>query len=183
MINLTHVTTVIGILLGGLMPFIVAAITLKAVGRTANKMVIEIRRQFKEIPGLLEGKSKPDNARCVGIVTHGALKEMILPGILAVVAPLLVGFILGKEALGGFLAGATTCGVLLGIMMTNGGATWDNAKKWIEEGNLGGKGTATHAAAIVGDTVGDPFKDTTGPSMNILIKLMAIVSLVFAPLL
>jgi len=183
MINLTHVLTVIGLLLGGLMPFIVAAITLKAVGRTANKMVIEIRRQFREITGLLEGKAKPDNARCVGIVTHGALKEMILPGILAVIAPLLVGFILGKEALGGFLAGATTCGVLLGIMMTNGGATWDNSKKWIEEGNLGGKGTPTHAAAIVGDTVGDPFKDTTGPSMNILIKLMAIVSLVFAPLL
>ena len=183
MINLTHITTVIGLFLGGLMPFIVAAITLKAVGRTANKMVIEIRRQFREIAGLLEGKAKPDNARCVGIVTHGALKEMILPGILAVIAPLLVGFILGKEALGGFLAGATICGVLLGIMMTNGGATWDNAKKWIEEGNLGGKGTPTHAAAIVGDTVGDPFKDTTGPSMNILIKLMAIVSLVFAPLL
>ena len=182
-INLTHVTTVIGILLGGLMPFIIAAVTLKAVGRTANKMVIEIRRQFREITGLLEGKAKPDNARCVGIVTHGALKEMVLPGILAVIAPLIVGFILGKEALGGFLAGATTCGVLLGIMMTNGGATWDNAKKWIEEGNLGGKGTPTHAAAIVGDTVGDPFKDTTGPSMNILIKLMAIVSLVFAPLL
>ena len=182
-INLTHVVTVIGLFIGGLMPFIVAAITMKAVGRTANKMVIEIRRQFKEITGLLEGKAKPDNARCVGIVTHGALKEMVLPGVLAVIAPLLVGFILGKEALGGFLAGATICGVLLGIMMTNGGATWDNAKKWIEEGNLGGKGTPTHAAAIVGDTVGDPFKDTTGPSMNILIKLMAIVSLVFAPLL
>ncbi len=182
-INLTHVYTVIGLLIGGLMPFIVAAITMKAVGRTANKMVIEIRRQFREITGLLEGKAKPDNARCVGIVTHGALKEMILPGVLAVITPLLIGFILGKEALGGFLAGATVCGVLLGIMMTNGGATWDNAKKWIEEGNLGGKGTPTHDAAVVGDTVGDPFKDTTGPSMNILIKLMAIVSLVFAPLL
>jgi len=183
LINLTEVNTVIGLLIGGLMPFIIAAITLKAVGRTANKMVIEIRRQFREIKGLREGKAKPDTASCVGIVTHGALGEMILPGILAVITPLLVGFILGKSALGGFLAGATTCGVLLGIMMTNGGATWDNAKKWIEEGNLGGKGTSTHAASVVGDTVGDPFKDTTGPSMNILIKLMAIVSLVFAPLL
>ncbi len=182
-INLTEVTTVIGLLMGGLMPFIIAAITLKAVGRTANKMVIEIRRQFREIKGLREGRAKPDTASCVSIVTQGALREMVLPGVLAVIIPLIVGFVLGKSALGGFLAGATTCGVLLGIMMTNGGATWDNAKKWIEEGNLGGKGTLTHAAAVVGDTVGDPFKDTTGPSMNILIKLMAIVSLVFAPLL
>lgn len=152
-------------------------------GRTANKMVLEIRRQFREIKGLREGKAKPDTARCISIVTYGALKEMILPGVLAVVAPLIVGFLLGKTALGGFLAGATTCGVLLGMMMVNGGAVWDNAKKWIEEGNLGGKGSPTHAAAVVGDTIGDPFKDTTGPSMNILIKLMAIVSLVFAPLL
>ena len=182
-INLTHVGTIIGIFLGALMPFIVVAITLKAVGRTANRMVIEIRRQFKEIVGLLQGKAKPDTGRCVDIVTRGALQEMILPGILAIIAPIAIGFILGKEALGGFLVGSTVCGVLLGIMMTNGGATWDNAKKWIEDGNLGGKGTPTHAAAIVGDTVGDPFKDTTGPSMNILIKLMAIVSLVFAPLL
>jgi len=182
-INLTEVTTVIGLLIGGLMPFIIAAITLKAVGRIANKMVKEIRRQFQQIRGLREGKAKPDTAACVGIVTGGALGEMILPGMLAIVTPLIVGFLLGKSALGGFLAGATTCGVLLGIMMTNGGATWDNAKKWIEEGNLGGKGTPVHAAAVVGDTVGDPFKDTTGPSMNILIKLMAIVSLVFAPLL
>jgi len=182
-INLTDVTTVIGLLIGALMPFIIAALTLKAVGRTGNKMVIEIRRQFREITGLLEGKANPDTSLCVDIVTKGALKEMILPGLLAVVAPLTVGFIMGKEALGGFLAGSLSCGVPLGLMMTNGGATWDNAKKWIEEGNLGGKGTATHAAAVVGDTVGDPFKDTTGPSMNILIKLMAIISLVFAPLL
>ncbi|MCK5533999.1 sodium-translocating pyrophosphatase [bacterium] len=181
-INLTNTTTVIGLLLGGLMPFIMAALTLKAVGRAANKMVIEIRRQFREIAGLMEGKAKPDTKRCVDIVTTGALKEMILPGLIALLAPLVVGFVMGKEALGGFLAGATTCGVLLGIMMSNGGACWDNAKKWIEEGNMGGKGTPTHAAAVVGDTVGDPFKDTSGPSMNILIKLMAIVSLVFVPL-
>ena len=181
-IDLANVKVVIGLLLGALMPFIIAALTLKAVGRTADKMVIEIRRQFKEILGLREGKAKPDTARCVDIVTKGSLKEMIIPGVLAVIAPLAVGFIIGKEALGGFLAGALVCGVLLGIMMTNAGATWDNSKKWIEEGNLGGKGTSTHEASIVGDTVGDPFKDTTGPSMNILIKLMAIVALVFAPL-
>ncbi len=181
-INLTDVKVVMGIMIGGLMPFAIAALTMKAVGKTANKMVIEIRRQFKEILGLREGKAKPDTARCIDIVTKGALKEMILPGILAFIVPLIIGFVLGKQALGGFLAGATTVGVLLGIMMVNGGATWDNAKKWIEEGNLGGKGTPTHKAAVVGDTVGDPFKDTSGPSMNILIKLMAIVSLVFAPL-
>jgi len=182
-IDLINIETVIGLLLGALMPFIIAAFTLKAVGRAANMMVLEIRRQFKEILGLREGKAKPDTARCIDIVTKGSLKEMVVPGLLAVIAPLAVGFIMGKQALGGFLAGSLVCGVLLGVMMTNGGATWDNAKKWIEEGNLGGKGTPTHEASIVGDTVGDPFKDTTGPSMNILIKLMAIVALVFAPLL
>ena len=181
-IDLTNVHTVIGLMLGALMPFVIASLTLKAVGRTADKMVIEIRRQFHEIKGLLEGKAKPDTASCVDIVTRGALKEMIIPGLLAFLVPLIIGFILGKQALGGFLAGALVTGFLVGIMMTNGGATWDNAKKWIEDGNLGGKGTPTHAASVVGDTVGDPFKDTTGPSMNILIKLMAIVSLVFAPL-
>ncbi|RKY37148.1 MAG: sodium-translocating pyrophosphatase [Candidatus Omnitrophota bacterium] len=183
LIDLAEVTTVVGLLLGALMPFVIAALTLKAVGRTANKMVIEIRRQFREIIGLRQGKAKPETAKCIDIVTKGALREMILPGLLALIAPLSIGFLMGKQALGGFLAGALSCGVLLGIMMVNGGATWDNAKKWIEEGNLGGKGTPTHQAAVVGDTVGDPFKDTTGPSMNILIKLMAIVSLVFAPLL
>jgi K(+)-stimulated pyrophosphate-energized sodium pump len=180
-IDLTRPLPVVGLLLGALMPFIIAALTMKAVGRAAYKMVDEIRRQFKNIAGLLEGKAKPDTGRCIDIVTQAALKEMILPGLLAVISPLALGLILGTEALGGFLAGATACGVLLGIMMTNGGAAFDNAKKWIEEGHLGGKGTPTHAAAIVGDTVGDPFKDTTGPSMNILIKLMGIVSLVFAP--
>jgi K(+)-stimulated pyrophosphate-energized sodium pump len=181
-VSLTDVGTVVGLLLGALMPFIIASLTLEAVGRTGNKMVVEIRRQFKEIEGLMEGKSKPDSDRCIDIVTRGALLEMILPGLLAVIAPLLIGFLLGPEPLAGFLAGATASGVLLGIFMANAGAAWDNAKKWIEEGNLGGKGTEVHAAAVVGDTVGDPLKDTAGPSMNILIKLMAVVSLVFAPL-
>jgi len=181
-ISLTDVGTVVGLLLGTLMPFIMASLTIQAVGRTGNRMVIEIRRQFKEIKGLMEGKTKPDSDRCIDIVTKGALTEMVLPGILAVIAPLLVGFLMGPEALGGFLAGATASGVLLGIFMANTGAAWDNAKKWIEEGHLGGKGTAVHAAAVVGDTVVDPLKDTAGPSMNILIKLMAVVSLVFAPL-
>lgn len=181
-ISLTDVGTVVGLLLGALMPFIIASLTLEAVGRTGNKMVIEIRRQFKEIEGLMEGIAKPDSDRCIDIVTRGALLEMILPGLLAIIAPLLIGFLMGPEALGGFLAGATASGVLLGIFMANAGAAWDNAKKWIEEGNLGGKGTEVHAAAVVGDTVGDPLKDTAGPSMNILIKLMAVVSLVFAPL-
>uniref|UniRef100_A0A7V2ZL83 Putative K(+)-stimulated pyrophosphate-energized sodium pump n=1 Tax=Ignavibacterium album TaxID=591197 RepID=A0A7V2ZL83_9BACT len=180
-IDLTNHMTVVGLLIGGLMPFTIASLTMKAVGRAADKMVIEIRRQFREIIGLLEGKAKPDTATCIDIVTKGALKEMILPGLLAVIVPLFIGLFLGTETLGGFLAGATVTGVLLGLMMANAGAAWDNSKKWIEEGNLGGKGTPTHAASIVGDTVGDPFKDTTGPSMNILIKLMSVVSLVFAP--
>jgi K(+)-stimulated pyrophosphate-energized sodium pump len=181
-ISLTQVETVIGMLLGALMPFAIASFTLKAVGRAADKMVTEIRRQFREVKGLMEGKAKPDSDKCIDIVTRSALIEMILPGIIAVVMPLLVGFLIGPESLGGFLAGATASGVLLGIFMANAGAAWDNAKKWIEEGNLGGKGTEVHAAAVIGDTVGDPLKDTAGPAMNILIKLMAVVSLVFAPL-
>jgi len=181
-ISLTNVETVIGLLIGALMPFVIASLTLKAVGKNANKMVMEIRRQFKEIKGLMEGKAKPDSDRCIDIVTRGALVEMVLPGLLAVIVPLLVGFLIGPESLGGFLAGATATGVLMGIFMANAGASWDNAKKWIEEGNLGGKGTEVHAASVIGDTVGDPLKDTSGPSMNILIKLMAVVSLVFAPL-
>ncbi|MFC2157211.1 sodium-translocating pyrophosphatase [Acidobacteriota bacterium] len=181
-ISLTDVNTVIGLLLGAMMPFMITALTLKAVGRAADKMVTEIRRQFKEIPGLLKGEAKPDSDRCIDIVTRSALWEMILPGILAIIAPLIVGIFIGPESLGGFLAGATACGVLLGIFMANSGAAWDNAKKFIEEGHLGGKGTGVHAAAVIGDTVGDPLKDTSGPSMNILIKLMAVVSLVFAPL-
>jgi K(+)-stimulated pyrophosphate-energized sodium pump len=181
-ISLTNVETVIGLLIGALMPFVIASLTIRAVGKTGDKMVVEIRRQFKEIKGLMEGKVKPDSDRCIDIVTRGALAEMILPGLLAVITPLLIGFVIGPESLGGFLAGATSSGVLLGIFMANAGASWDNAKKWIEEGNLGGKGTEVHAAAVIGDTVGDPLKDTAGPSMNILIKLMAVVSLVFAPL-
>ncbi|MFQ6037075.1 MAG: sodium-translocating pyrophosphatase [Candidatus Aminicenantales bacterium] len=181
-ISLTDVGTVVGLLLGALMPFLIASLTMQAVGRTANRMVIEIRRQFREIKGLMEGQAKPDSDRCIDIVTRGALLEMALPGLLAVIVPLLIGFLMGPEVLGGFLAGATASGVLLGIFMANAGASWDNAKKWIEEGHLGGKGTEAHAASVVGDTVGDPLKDTAGPSMNILIKLMAVVSLVFAPL-
>lgn len=181
-IDLTNPSTVIGLLIGAAMPFVIAYLTLGAVGKIAGKMVEEIRRQFREIKGLLEGKAEADSERCVDIVTKGALREMIIPGMAAVGIPLGIGFFLGAETLGGFLAGATACGVLLGIMMVNGGASWDNAKKWIEQGNLGGKGSETHKAAVVGDTVGDPLKDTTGPSMNILIKLMAVVSLVFAPL-
>ena len=158
-----------------------------SVGRAAGKMVDEIRRQFREIPGLLEGKPgvKPDSAKCVDISARAALREMVLPGVVAVISPVVVGFLLGKEALGGMLAGATLAGVLLALMMSNGGGAWDNAKKFIEKGELAGekKGGDAHKAAVVGDTVGDPFKDTSGPAMNILIKLMSVVSLVIAPLL
>lgn len=181
-INLTRDTTIIGLLLGAMMPFAIASFTLEAVGRAANVLVTEIRRQFKEITGLMEGKAEPEVDKCIAIVTRGSLREMILPGISAVIMPLLVGLIIGPEALGGFLAGSVATGVLMGIFMANSGGTWDNSKKWIEEGNLGGKGSDAHKAAVVGDTVGDPFKDTSGPSMNILIKLMSVVSLVFAPL-
>ncbi len=186
-IIITDPYVVIGLFIGGVIPFLIAAMTMTAVGRAAGKMVDEIRRQFREIPGLLEGKAgaKPDAARCVDIATKGALKEMVLPGISAVTAPVVVGFVLGPAALGGMLAGATVTGVLLALMMANAGGAWDNAKKAIERGAVEGerKGSDAHKAAVVGDTVGDPFKDTSGPSMNILIKLMSIVSLVIAPLL
>ena len=186
-IILTEPRTVIGLLMGGILPFFVAALTMTSVGRAAGKMVEEIRRQFREIPGLLEGDpdAKPDAERCVDISTRAALKEMVLPGLTAVVAPVLVGFGLGPSALGGMLAGATVTGVLLALMMANAGGAWDNAKKAIEKGEIPGeqKGSDAHKAAVVGDTVGDPFKDTSGPSMNILIKLMSVVSLVIAPLL
>ncbi len=172
-----------GMFLGGIFPFLVSAITMRAVGDAAFDMIKEIRRQFKEIPGLLEGKAKPDTDRCVDIATRAALRKMILPGALAVVSPVLVGFILGPEALGGFLSGALICCVLLALMMANAGGAWDNAKKFVEKGNFGGKGSDVHSAVVVGDTVGDPFKDTSGPAMNILINVMAIVSLVVAPLL
>ncbi|UCC49555.1 MAG: sodium-translocating pyrophosphatase [Gemmatimonadota bacterium] len=180
-LNLVSPMVVIGVLIGGTLPFVIAALTMTAVGRAASGMVNEVRRQFKEIAGLMEGKAKPDSARCVDISTRAALREMILPGTLAVIAPVLVGTLLGVEALGGLLAGATLTGVLLALYMANAGGAWDNAKKYIEAGAYGGKGSEPHKAAVVGDTVGDPFKDTSGPSMNILIKLMSVVSLVLAP--
>jgi len=181
-INLIKSEVVIGLFLGGLLPFFIAALTMTAVGKAAFSMVKEVRRQFKEIAGLMEGTAKPDSDRCVDIAAKAAIKEMIIPGLTAVIAPIVVGLLLGKEALGGLLAGATLTGVMLALMMANGGGAWDNAKKFIEGGAHGGKGSDAHKAAVVGDTVGDPFKDTSGPSMNILIKLMAIVSLVLAPL-
>ncbi len=178
-IDIKDARTVIGLFIGGSLPFLFASLTMRAVGRAAFRMVEEVRRQFREIPGLMEGKAKPDSARCVDISTRGALREMIGPGVLAVCSPAIIGILLGPQALGGLLAGATLTGVLLAVMMANGGGAWDNAKKYIEAGNLGGKGSEAHKAAVVGDTVGDPFKDTSGPSMNILIKLMSVVSLVF----
>jgi K(+)-stimulated pyrophosphate-energized sodium pump len=183
-IILTEPLVVIGLLIGGMLPFLIGALTMTSVGKAAFKMVQEIRRQFREIPGLLEGKEgvKPDVARCIDISTNAALKEMIIPGLVAFLAPVIMGFALGPVALGGMLAGATVTGVLLALFMANAGGAWDNAKKLIEQGKFGGKGSDCHKAAVVGDTVGDPFKDTSGPSMNILIKLMAVVSLVIAPL-
>jgi K(+)-stimulated pyrophosphate-energized sodium pump len=186
-INLIEPLTVIGLLIGGAIPFFIAALTMTSVGRAAGKMVDEIRRQFREIPGLLEGKPgvRPESEKCVDISARAALREMVLPGVVAVIAPVLVGMLLGKQALGGMLAGATLTGVLLALFMSNAGGAWDNAKKFIEKGELDGekKGGDAHKAAVVGDTVGDPFKDTSGPAMNILIKLMSVVSLVIAPLL
>ena len=173
----------IGLFIGGLVPFLIASITMTAVGDAAMDMIEEIRRQFREIPGLMEGNAEPDNAKCVDIATAAALKRMLLPGIIAVAVPPVVGFTLGAEALGGTLGGGLIACVLLALTMANAGGAWDNAKKYVEKGNLGGKGSDVHAAAVVGDTVGDPFKDTSGPSMNILINVMAIVSLVIAPLL
>jgi len=172
-----------GMFLGGILPFLIASLTMTAVGDAAFDMIKEIRRQFREIDGLLEGTAEPDTARCIDIATSAALKKMILPGVLAVAAPIVVGFLLGPAALGGMLGGALLGCVLMALMMANAGGAWDNAKKYVEKGNLGGKGSDVHAAVVVGDTVGDPFKDTSGPSMNILINVMAIVSLVIAPLL
>ena len=181
-IDLLHPIVIIGLFIGAMLPFIFSAMTMNSVGRAANQMIEEVRRQFHEDEGIMAGTSKPDYKKCVDISTTAALKEMIVPGLMAIVAPILVGFVLGADALGGMLAGALAAGVLLAIMMANAGGAWDNAKKYVEEGNYGGKGSDTHKAAVVGDTVGDPFKDTSGPSINILIKLMTIVSLVFAPL-
>ncbi len=180
-INIMEPMVVIGLLLGGMLPFLVGAMTMTAVGRAAQGMVEEVRRQFREIPGIMEGTAKPDSARCVDISTQAALREMVLPGLTAVISPVLVGKFLGVEALGGLLAGATVTGVLMALFMANAGGAWDNAKKYIEGGAYGGKGSEPHKAAVVGDTVGDPFKDTSGPSLNILIKLMSVVALVLAP--
>ena len=182
-LELNSADVLIGLFIGGTIPFLIASLTMTAVGDAAFEMIEEVRRQFKEIKGLLEGKAEPDTAKCVDIATTAALKKMILPGVIAVAAPVLVGFLIGPEALGGMLGGALLGCVLMALMMANAGGAWDNAKKYVEKGNLGGKGTDVHAATVVGDTVGDPFKDTSGPAMNILINVMAIVSLVIAPLL
>ncbi|HIL41042.1 MAG TPA: sodium-translocating pyrophosphatase [Methylococcales bacterium] len=181
-IDITQHKVVIGVFIGGVIPFFVASLTMTSVGKGAMDMVNEIRRQFKEIPGLMEGTGKPDSAKCIDISTQSALREMILPGVIAIVMPILIGLVLGAEALGGMLMGATLVGVLLALFMSNGGGAWDNAKKYVEAGNLGGKGSDAYHATVVGDTVGDPLKDTSGPAMNILIKLMSIVALVLAPM-
>lgn len=180
-LSILNYRVTIGLLIGGMLPFIFSALTMDSVSKAANKMIEEVRRQFRTIPGIMEGKGKPDYKSCVSISTVAALKEMLVPGIMAVLVPLAVGILLGVEALGGMLAGALVTGVLLAIFMSNAGGAWDNAKKYIEDGNNGGKGSEAHKAAVVGDTVGDPCKDTSGPSINILIKLMTVVSLVFAP--
>ncbi|MBS3133552.1 sodium-translocating pyrophosphatase [Candidatus Woesearchaeota archaeon] len=181
-INIYDASVVAGLFIGGLLPFVFSALTMKAVGNAAFRMVEEVRRQFRQIKGLMQGKAQPDYARCVDISTKAAIKELVLPGIVAVASPLLVGFILGPEALGGLLAGAIVSGLLLAITMTTSGAAWDNAKKYIESGNLGGKGSDAHKAAVVGDTVGDPFKDTSGPALNPLIKVLNTIALLAAPL-
>jgi K(+)-stimulated pyrophosphate-energized sodium pump len=180
--DLLDVDVLLGLFIGALMPFLFSALTMGAVGRAAMKMVEEVRRQFREIPGIMEGTTPPDAAGAVRIATDGAIKEMILPGAIAVSVPIAVGAVLGAEALGGLLIGSIGAGALLALMMANAGGAWDNAKKYIEKGHHGGKNSEAHRAAVVGDTVGDPFKDTSGPSLNILLKLMAIVAVVFGPL-
>jgi len=182
-ISLTEPKVMAGLFIGGMLPLLFTAITMSAVGKAAYSMIEEVRRQFKEIPGVMEGTTKPDYKKCVDISTKAALREMIVPGLLAVIVPIVIGFLLGKEALGGLQAGALLTGVLMAIFMSNSGGAWDNAKKYIEGGTHGGKGSPAHQAAVVGDTVGDPFKDTSGPSINILIKLLTVVSLIFGPLL
>ena len=173
---------IVGLFIGGMLTFLFSALTMESVSKAAYKMIEEVRRQFREDPGILAGTSRADYRTCVSISTQAALHEMIVPGLLAAVSPILVGLLLGTDSLGGMLAGALLTGVLMAIFMSNSGGAWDNAKKYIEGGNYGGKGSETHHAAVVGDTVGDPFKDTSGPAINILIKLMTVVSLVFAPL-
>jgi K(+)-stimulated pyrophosphate-energized sodium pump len=181
-LSLDNPNVLLGMFIGGCLPFTFSALTMNAVGRSANEMIEEVRRQFRTIEGLMEGHAEPDSARCVEISTKSAIREMVIPGLLAVIAPIVTGYILGVAGLGGLLAGSLVTGVLMALMMANAGGAWDNAKKYIEEGNLGGKGSEPHKAAVIGDTVGDPFKDTSGPSLNILIKLMTIVAVIFAPL-
>jgi K(+)-stimulated pyrophosphate-energized sodium pump len=179
-LNLMNPTVLVGLFIGGMLPFMFCSMTMRAVGRAAGKIVVEVRRQFKEIVGLMQGTAKPDYARCVNIATAAAQKEMIIPSLMAIIAPITVGLIIGVEAVAGLLTGATVSGFVLAVMMANSGGAWDNAKKYIEEGHYGGKGSPAHKAGVVGDTVGDPFKDTSGPSLNILIKLMSMVAIVFA---
>lgn len=181
-IDIMNPYVIIGLLIGGMLPFIFCALSIDAVSKAAGSMIEEVRNQFRTITGIMEGTGKPDYERCVSISTHAALTQMIIPGVMAIVVPVLVGFLLGKEALGGLLGGAIVTGVMMALFMANSGGAWDNAKKYIEEGHFGGKGSTNHAAAVVGDTVGDPFKDTAGPALNILIKLMTVVALVLAPL-
>ena len=181
-LDLLDPKVLIGLLIGSVLPYVFSSMTMQAVGRAANSMIQEVRRQFREIPGIMEGTGKPDYAKAVDISTSGSLREMVLPGLLAVIAPILVGSLMGADVLGGMLLGSIASGFLLAVTMANAGGAWDNAKKYVELGNHGGKGSEAHEAAVVGDTVGDPFKDTSGPSLNILIKLMAMVSLVFGVL-
>ncbi|MBN1332439.1 MAG: sodium-translocating pyrophosphatase, partial [Synergistales bacterium] len=181
-IDLKDPTVMVGLFIGGMLPFFFSALTIQAVGRAAQAMIDEVRRQFRQIPGIMEGTGRPEYEKCVDISTGSALKEMVIPGLLAVISPIAVGYLLGPSALGGLLGGSIVTGVMLAIFMSNSGGAWDNAKKYIEEGHHGGKGSENHAAAVVGDTVGDPFKDTSGPSLNILIKLMSVVAVVLAPL-
>ena len=181
-LDLLNWEVMIGVLIGALMPFVFAALSMGAVGRAAQAMVEEVRRQFREKPGIMDGTEEPDHERAVSISTDGALREMVVPGLLAVVVPIIVGAVISAESLGGLLVGSIAAGAMLAIMMANAGGAWDNAKKYVEEGHFGGKGSEAHKAAVVGDTVGDPFKDTSGPSLNILLKLMAIVAVVFGPL-
>ena len=181
-LNITNPAVLIGLFVGAMLPFLFSAMTMQAVGRAAHKIVVEVRRQFREIKGLLEGTAEADYETCVDICTKSSLKEMVLPAALGVLAPIIVGLILGVNGVVGMLAGALVSGFVLAVMMSNSGGAWDNAKKYIEAGNFGGKGSENHKAAVVGDTVGDPFKDTSGPSVNILIKLLSMVSIVFAAL-
>jgi len=181
-LNLLNPTVMVGLFIGGTLPSLISALTMRSVGNTALQMVLEVRRQFKTIKGIMTGEAEPDYERCIAISTKSALQQMILPGLITVLSPVVVYYILGVKALGGLLVGATSVGVLLALMMANGGGAWDNAKKYIEAGNLGGKGSDAHKAAVTGDTVGDPFKDTSGPALNILIKLMSIVALLLVSL-